>query len=125
MRSVSPLFTLLLVTTPIVAAAEGDAVAGKAIFVLCAACHAVEAGATSPLGPNLHGVFGKKAGTNANGFEYSDALKASGIVWDETTMDTWIKNPAGVVPGTKMEYVGLTKKDKRENVIAYLKSATQ
>ncbi len=116
---------LLLAGLPVVAAAEGDPVAGKSIFVLCAACHAVEAGAPSPIGPNLHGMFGKKAGTNAKGFEYSDVLKASGIVWDDRTIDAWIKNPAGVVPGTKMDYVGLTKKDKRENVIAYLKLATR
>ena len=125
MRPGSRLMAILLAAGPTFAAAEGDPVAGKAIFVLCAACHAVDAGASSPTGPNLHGVFGKKAGTNAKGFEYSDALKASGIIWDEATIDAWIKNPAGVVPGTKMEYVGLTKKDKRENVIAYLKQATR
>ena len=106
-------------------AADGDPVAGKAIFVLCAACHTAGAGGADLVGPNLHGIFGKTAGTNRKSFDYSRALKESSIVWDDATIDAWIKNPVGLLPGTKMEYVGLTKKEKRANLIAYLKEATK
>jgi cytochrome c len=119
------LFAFTLLAGSSVAVAEGDPEAGKAIFVLCAACHTLEEGAANNVGPNLRGVLGKPAATNRKDFAYSDALKASALVWDEATLDAWIKNPAAVVPGTKMEFVGLTKKDKRENVLAYLKQATQ
>jgi cytochrome c len=106
-------------------AGEGDPVAGKAIFALCAVCHTLEAGGADLVGPNLHGVFGKASGTNRQGFAYSAALQAAAILWDDTTIDAWIRNPVGVVPATKMEFVGLTKRDKRENLIAYLKEATK
>lgn len=114
---------LLLLGAAQYAVAEGDPVAGKAIFAQCMACHTIEPGAPELLGPNLHGVLGKPAATNRPGYAYSDALKKSGLVWDDATLDAWIKNPTALVPGTKMEFVGLTKKDKRDNVIAYLKEA--
>ncbi len=103
----------------------GDPVVGKAIFAQCAACHTIARGAANLVGPNLFGVLGKKAATNRKDFAYSVALKKSGLVWDDATIDNWIKNPAAFVPGAKMEFVGLTKKDKRQNVIAYLHQAAR
>jgi cytochrome c len=108
-----------------VAHADGDPVKGKEQFGPCSACHNVAAGAPNMTGPNLHGVFGKKAGTTPANFDYSAALKASGIVWNEQTLDKWITSPADLVPGTKMEFVGIGRKETRSNIIAYLKQATK
>ncbi len=107
------------------ATSGGDPVVGKAIFAQCAACHAISKGAPNLVGPNLFGVLGKKAATNRKDFAYSAALKKSGLVWDDAAIDNWIKNPAAFVPGSTMDFVGLTKKDKRQNVIAYLKQAAR
>lgn len=124
--STSVLSVALLASRALVASqaqGAGDPVAGKAIFAQCLACHVIEAGPNGPIGPNLRGVLGKRAASNRSDFAYSDALKKSGLTWDDATLDTWIKNPATLVPGTKMEFVGLTKKEKRDDVIAYLKEA--
>ena len=110
-----------LMATPLAQAA--DPVAGKAIFGQCLACHTIEPGAADLVGPNLRGVMGKAAATNRPGYAYSDALKAAKLTWDDATLDTWIKNPVAMVPGSKMEFIGLTKRDKREDVIAYMKDA--
>ncbi len=108
------------------AQAADDPVRGEQQFAPCTACHSVAAGGPDMTGPNLHGVIGKVAGTNrAKTFDYSADLKASGIVWGDDTLDAWIANPAAVVAHTKMEFVGIGRKDTRSNIIAYLKQATQ
>ena len=89
-------------------------------FVPCMSCHAVTPGQNG-IGPSLAGVFGRKA-ASAPGFEYSDALKASGKTWDEATLDAWLTNPMGMVPGTRMTYMGQSDPAKRREVIEYLKT---
>jgi cytochrome c len=98
-----------------------DAAKGKKVFVKCMACHAVEAG-KNKIGPTLHGIVGRKAGT-VEGFTYSDAMKNSGLTWDEATLDKYLTNPKTAIPGNKMAFAGLPKPDDRANVIAYLKEA--
>jgi cytochrome c len=105
--------------------AAGDAAMGKKQFAPCTACHTVEAGGPNKVGPNLHGIFGKKAGTNRTDFAYSDALKKSGITWDEAKIDAYITKPAALIPGNKMAYMGVAKEDVRANIIAFLKEATK
>ena len=108
--------------------AEGDAATGKDTFTSrCWACHTVEEGGPDKVGPNLFGVFGAKAGKRAFSFErrHSAAMKQSGVVWSEETLDRFLENPGKFIPGTKMPFVGFRKKTDRENVIAYLKSVTQ
>ncbi|MHB8529482.1 MAG: c-type cytochrome [Caulobacteraceae bacterium] len=96
---------------------------GQAKFAICKSCHTAVQGGGNMTGPNLFGVFGRKAATVA-GFSYSDALKASGITWDAATIDKWITNPKAMVPGTKMTYIGMADPKDRTDLVAYLKVAT-
>lgn len=100
-----------------------DLANGESKFALCSTCHTLPAGGPNMTGPNLHGVFGRKAGT-APGFAYSDALKATGWTWDAAHIDTWITDPKAVLPTTKMTFVGLKDPKDRTDVIAYLMIGT-
>ena len=89
-------------------------------FAPCMSCHAVTPGQNG-IGPSLAGVFGRKAGM-APGFSYSDAMKASGKTWDEAALGAFLTNPMGVIPGTRMTYMGQSDPAKRKAVIDYLKT---
>ncbi len=105
-----------------VASAEPDAALvaqGQRQFLRCASCHAVEAGQPARIGPNLHGVVGRKAGS-LPGFAYSPAMKAQDFVWTEAKLDQWLTRPSAVVPGTAMAFEGLPRAQDRAAVIAYL-----
>jgi cytochrome c len=107
------------------AAQSGDAARGERVFnQQCKACHTVAKGGASTIGPNLHGMFGRKAG-ETEGFQSSDAIKSSGIVWDDTTLADYLKDPKGRVPGTKMVYAGLKRQEQLNDMLAYLKKVTQ
>jgi cytochrome c len=100
-----------------------DLVNGKQVFAQCAACHTLTKGGPNMTGPNLYGVFGRKAGSVAD-FNYSDGLKAYGVVWDAQHIDTWITNPRAVVAATRMSFAGLKDAKDRTDVVAYLKVQT-
>ena len=100
------------------ALAEGDAEAGKTVYNQCAACHAVEEG-VNRVGPSLYGIMGREAGS-AEGFNYSDAMKNSGITWDEETLNAYLEDPRGYIPGNRMPYGGLKDEQQRADLIAYL-----
>lgn len=102
---------------PVTASAAG---AAPAAFAQCRTCHAVEKG-KHMIGPSLHGVMGTRAASVA-GYTFSAPLKASGLTWDEATMDKWLEAPMQLVPGTKMTYAGLKDPAQRQGVIAYLKT---
>jgi len=96
----------------------GDAAKGEATFAACKICHAVEAG-VNKIGPSLHAVVGRTAGTIAN-YTYSTANKNSGITWSPEKLFQYLEKPQRIVPGTKMTYPGLPDAQKRADVIAYL-----
>lgn len=109
-----PSSTAVATASPAVAAA-----APPPAFAVCSSCHAVEAGRQG-VGPSLAGVIGRKAGS-LPGYAYSDALKASGIVWDAKTLDTWLQGPMKMVPGTKM-VIAMSDPNGRKAVIDYLQT---
>ena len=98
---------------------KGDPLHGQQVFVRCAACHTI--GQTGgKIGPALNGVVGRKAGALA-GFNYSQAMKASGFTWDQATLARFLQAPMKTVPGTKMFFPGLPDAKDQADVIAYLK----
>lgn len=97
--------------------APGDASRGETIYSRCLACHALSYDRT---GPRHCGLFGRQAGTVA-GFLYSDAMKSSDIVWDERTLDAFLRDPMEVMPGTAMGYAGIPDDQERADLIAWLK----
>lgn len=96
----------------------GDPAKGKTIFNRCAVCHTVAAG-QNRVGPSLHGVIGRTAGSVPK-FNYSAANKKSGIVWTQQKIFDYLKNPQAMVKGTKMTFAGLPKPQDRADVIAFL-----
>jgi cytochrome c len=94
----------------------GDPVRGKALYQGCAACHSID---ENDLGPRHRGVVGRPAGSIAD-YNYSPALKNSGLTWDAATLDRWLTNPSELVPGTKM-FFKIDDAQSRADVIAYLK----
>ena len=110
----------LLAAMP-VAAQAADAEAGKAVFGKCKACHQTGPGAKNAVGPHLDDVYGRNAGALAD-FKYSDALKNSGITWDEANLHEWLKDPKKKVPGNKMVFMGLKDDADIDNLIAFLKT---
>lgn len=98
----------------------GDATKGKVDFLTCTTCHSIDAG-VNKIGPSLHAVVGRQAGTVAN-FNYTPANKNSGITWTEAKLFQYLEKPQRIVPGTKMTFAGWSDPQKRADVIAYLKS---
>ena len=126
MRIIAATMSVVLVLTASGAFAQsGDATRGERLFnQQCKACHTVEKGGRNGVGPNLSGIFGSKAGA-IEGFSFSDAMKKSGIVWDDKTMAEYLKDPKTRVPDGKMVYAGLKQQAQLDDMIAYLRKATQ
>jgi cytochrome c len=102
-------------------ASAQDAEAGQRVFGQCRACHQVGETAKNGVGPHLNGLFERAAGA-VEGYSFSDANKKSGIKWDEANFATYIENPRGVMPGTKMVYAGLKNPQQVKDLTAYLKT---
>ena len=111
---------LSLALTEIAAAA--DDASGEQVFNNnCRTCHSWKQD-DNRLGPNLHGIVGRKAGS-ANGFAYSQSMKNSGVTWDEATLDKFIAGPDTVVPNNNMKpYTGISDAGTRKQIIDFLKS---
>jgi cytochrome c len=120
----TPMILLLMVLLAPEAGKAADAAAGQAEFSKCKICHTVESGGRNAVGPNLHGIFGRNAGTSDK-FAYSEAMKKSGIVWDDETLAKYLRNPRGFIPGNKMAVPGIKDDEQIANLLAYLHQATQ
>lgn len=105
-----------------VAQVLGDVKAGKKVFRKCKACHSVKEGKNGA-GPSLHEVIGRKAG-HLDGFSYSDAMAASGIVWGAETLSGFLAKPKDYLKGTSMAFSGVEKEQDLKDVIAYLINVT-
>ena len=101
-----------------------DAAQGQKQFAVCRACHTVEASGKHGVGPNLNGVFGRKAGTK-EGFAFSPQMKNSNIVWDDQTIAKYLTEPRTFIPGNKMAFPGIKREEALKDLIAYLKDATK
>ncbi|MBN9529882.1 MAG: cytochrome c family protein [Alphaproteobacteria bacterium] len=119
MTAAAALHGVTLVTP---AMAAGDVAAGEKVFGKCKVCHTVDSGGKNLVGPNLHGVIGRKAAT-VSGFNYSSSLAALGVTWDEANLAAYLADPRKFNPGTKMVFAGLKKQQELDDVIAYLKAA--
>ena len=91
----------------------------------CRTCHSVREG-DNRLGPSLHNIFGAKAGSSEGFAAYSQALRNSGIVWNEDTLTKFVTNPDALIPGNNMKpYPGITDETERKQIVEYLKSSRQ
>ena len=97
-----------------------DASIGKQQFQDCIACHSTKAG-ENLLGPSLFAIYGRPAGT-VEGYRYSNAVKKSGVTWDAASLNRYIDDPQGFIPGGRMPYSGMADEESRKNLIAYLKT---
>jgi cytochrome c len=112
------LFPLLLSPQAIKATdvPAGDPVRGKQLFARrCTGCHSLD---QDKEGPRLGKVYGSRAGAVAS-FKYSDALKASNIVWNDATLDKWLKDPDSLVPDNDMSF-HVADSSERADIIRYL-----
>jgi len=110
----------VLVLLSAIRAAAGDPAAGEFVFKKrCFVCHAVGEGARNKVGPELNGLFGRPAGS-VPGYSYSKANKESGIVWEEAIFSTYVRDPRGTIPGTKMAFNGLKSDQEIADLVAYL-----
>ena len=92
-------------------------VSGEKVFKKCVSCHSFT---KNKIGPSLGDIFDKKAGS-VKGFKYSKAMKNSDIVWNDCSLDKFLKKPKKYIKGTKMRFVGLKKESHRDALIKYLK----
>ena len=110
-------FALAVASWPVHAA--GDVEAGRRGFAKCASCHQTGPSARAAFGPQLNGIIGRPAGTTTD-YQYSDAMKNSGVVWTRDKLAAYIEAPKKVVSGTRMIFWGISDQEKIDNLLAYL-----
>ena len=96
-----------------------DPVNGKKVFKKCVACHSLQEG-KNKIGPSLYNLLDRKAGL-VEGYKYSKAMKNSGVVWNEESLDEFLTKPRKVIPKTKMSFRGIKNKSLRDDLISFLK----
>lgn len=105
-------------------AADGNAARGQRVFGACAACHSLEPN-RNMTGPSLGELWNRKAGSLPSFMRYSPAVKSSGVVWNNETLDEWITDPQHLIPGNVMTFAGIKNSQQRTDLLAFLKQATQ
>jgi cytochrome c len=102
---------------------NADLSRGEKQAQICRACHSFDKGGANTIGPALHGFFGKEVGARS-GFEYSAVMRNADFVWTPEALNAWLAQPGRFLPGNRMAFVGVQKQDDRDDLIAYLLSAT-
>jgi cytochrome c len=123
-HSLATLVVLFLSAFSPTLAADGNAGRGQRVFNACAQCHSLEPD-RNMTGPSLAELWNRKAGSVASFPRYSPALKSADLVWNDKTLEEWIKDPQHVVPGNQMTFPGVKDPQQRSDLLAYLKQATQ
>jgi len=116
---------VVLLPLALVAQAQGvgDAQRGAQVFTQCKICHSLEAG-KNMLGPTLHGLIGRKAGS-VPGYAYSPAMKSANVTWTDDTLSKYLSDPKAFIPGDKMAFTGIKDPSKLGDLLAYLDQATR
>jgi len=126
----TPLYHLVIATTVLTApsaatgADSGNAARGERMYRACVACHSLEPN-RNMTGPSLAEIWQRQAGSLPSFPRYSPALKSSGIVWNDDTLDEWLKDPQHFIPGNTMTFPGMKDARQRADLLAFLKDATQ
>ena len=124
MKSQTKIVLAAIVLASPALAQQGDASRGERDFRVCAPCHSLEPD-RNMTGPSLAALWGRKAGTLPSFDRYSDALKSSGIIWEDRSLDGWLTDPDGMVPNNEMPFDGIKDADKRADLLAFLREATK
>ena len=101
----------------------GNIERGSKLYIQCRACHSLKENEPHKIGPNLFKLIGSKAGIRV-GYNYSDALSGSEIVWTVENLDLWLEKPYEILPGNKMVFSGMRKQEDRNDLIAFLYDQT-
>ncbi|MEP0234247.1 c-type cytochrome [Roseibium sp.] len=120
------LCALATLTTPSLAEQPADAERGQKLYRACKACHEIGVDARNGVGPHLDGLFGRTAGSIEN-FKYSSVMRirgGAGLEWTQETLDAYLEKPRAFVGGTRMSYRGMKKQQDRDDLIAYLREAS-
>jgi cytochrome c len=120
--AIAALALMMLTTSSF--AQTGDVARGERLFRACAACHSLEPG-KNMTGPSLAELWNRKAAGLESFMRYSPALKSSGIIWDDQTLDAWLNDPAHFIPGNTMTFPGVKDARQRADLLAFLKDATR
>jgi len=118
------IFSFIVLSASALVAEEGNAQRGRRAFGTCAACHSLEPN-KNMTGPSLADLWNRQAGGLKNFSRYSEALKSSGIIWDEHSLDPWFANPHAFIPDNDMTFRGIADAQVRKDLLAFLKEATK
>lgn len=106
-------------------ASAQDVAKGERVFATqCKACHTLQRGGATTMGPNLYRIMGRRSGTG-QGYGYSEVMRKFALEWNDTTLAAYLRDPRADMPGTKMVFAGIKQRDQMADVIAYLKEATK
>lgn len=123
MKTLGKIAALVCILAFVPAQAGGDSARGAQLYRACVACHALAPG-VNRTGPSLAGIWGREAGSLEDFKRYSAELKRVKFVWNETTLDAWLRDPQALVPGNYMTFRGIPDAGQRADLIAFLRTAS-